>query len=90
MWSGLNKIKKQNHTNSQIPSQTCFNHFTGLLNNANVKNRIFEENITEFIDMHDTECVSCIDNEPGLLNKDIELSEIESDKKFCQQQITGG
>ena len=26
--------------------------------------------------MHDTECVSCIDNEPGL-NKDIELSEIE-------------
>ena len=27
--------------------------------------------------MHDTECVSCIDNEPGLLNKDIELSEIE-------------
>ena len=28
--------------------------------------------------MHDTECVSCIDNEPGLLNKYIELSEIES------------
>ena len=46
VWSCLNKIKKQNHTNSQIPSETWFNHFTGLLNNANVKNIIFEENIT--------------------------------------------
>ena len=55
-----------------------FDHFSKLLNTTNTLDEEFSEIVNETIIAHDTDCLACLNDDPDILNNDIEINEILS------------
>ena len=81
VWSCLKKLNKKKHNTDNstcISSEMWFDHFSKLLNTTNTLDEEFNEIVNETIIAHDTDCLACLNDDPDILNNDIEINEILS------------
>ena len=69
---------RKNHYSNTISSQRWYDHFSSLLNTGNDLNGDFEVYVNETVTAQDADCLQCEENQPDILNHNIQLNEVES------------